>query len=58
MAEFCVKCFNELNETNYPEKAYEISREEWLCEGCREYKRVVIGFKTPWYEGLFPFIKF
>ena len=43
MAEFCVSCWNELNETDYPEEAYILSWDYELCEGCREYKRVIIA---------------
>ena len=43
MAEFCVSCWNELNGTNYPQEAYVLSRDYELCEGCGEYRRVIVS---------------
>ena len=43
MAEFCVSCWNELNETDYPEEAYVLSWDYELCEGCGEYRRVIVA---------------
>ena len=43
MAEFCVSCWNELNGIDYPEEAYVLSWDCELCEGCGEYKRVIIA---------------
>ena len=34
MAEFCLKCFNEMNGTHY--EASEVWLEEDFCEGCAE----------------------
>ena len=42
MAEYCLECFNEMNGTDYTEKDYVISDDLELCEGCGEYKNVVI----------------
>lgn len=44
MAEFCLKCFNELNETNYQEN--EVWMEEDLCEGCAQWKPCVTALRT------------
>lgn len=42
MAEFCIDCWNKLNNTNHTVKDYYISKHLELCEGCAEYKRVII----------------
>lgn len=43
MAEFCPKCWNELNDTNYPESRYILSEALELCEGCGEFKNVIVA---------------
>ena len=43
MAEFCLKCRNELNGTNDGEDKYILSEEFDLCENYGEYTRVIIG---------------
>ncbi len=43
MAEFCLKCFNELNETDYTEK--EVWLEVDFCEGCGEWKPCVMELR-------------
>ena len=45
MAEFCIDCMNEMNDSNYTEKDVCLSENKDLCEGCGEYKRVVIAIK-------------
>lgn len=42
MAEFCLDCWNEINETNDPPEKYIISKDLELCEGCGEYKHTII----------------
>ena len=42
MAEFCLECWNKLNETNDSPWRYVLSWEKDLCEGCAEYKRVIV----------------
>lgn len=42
MAEFCLDCLNEINETNESRYRYVLSWEKELCEGCKQYKRVVV----------------
>ena len=49
MAEFCVSCWNELNGTDYPEGAYVLSWDYELCEGCGEYKRVIVGRRRHYF---------
>ena len=43
MAEFCLHCFNELNETDYKEK--EIWLMDDFCEGCGEWKPCVFELR-------------
>ncbi len=55
MAEFCLDCWNEMNGTHYtPEQ---VVLEEDLCEGCGEWKPVVVGFRgnplTEWFRGIY-----
>ena len=46
MAEFCLECFNQLNETKLTEK--EVVLQEDLCEGCGLIKPCVISiYKRP-----------
>lgn len=42
VAEFCVKCYNEMFKLNTPEEEYILSDNPELCEGCGEMKHVVI----------------
>ena len=49
MAEFCVSCWNELNETDYPERAYVLSWDYELSEGCGEYKRVIVARRRQYF---------
>ena len=52
MAEFCLDCWNKINETDDPADQYIISNELDLCEGCGEVKHVIVR-KRYWYEILF-----
>ena len=51
MAEFCLKCFNEMNDTHYTEQ--DVILDEDLCEGCAEWKPCVVGFRSAHWCGLF-----
>jgi len=42
MAEFCLGCWNIMNETNDSSCRYVLSKETELCEYCGEYKQVVV----------------
>ena len=44
MAEFCLKCFNKLNDTNYQEK--DVILEDDLCEGCAKIEPCIVTFKS------------
>ncbi len=43
MAEFCLECYNKINQTDYKEKDVVMSSFPELCEGCGECKKVVIA---------------
>lgn len=43
MAEFCLKCFNEMNGTNY--QANEVWLEEDFCEGCADWRPCVVELR-------------
>ena len=42
MAEFCLECFNEFFNKELLRKDVSLSLFKELCEGCAEYKRVVV----------------
>ena len=54
MAEFCVDCWNNLNGTQYDTYEFQRTWRRELCEGCGEYKRVIIE-QTPDYSYYPPF---
>ena len=43
MAEFCLKCFNKLNDTDY--QISEVWLEEDFCEGCADWRPCVIKLR-------------
>jgi len=43
MAEFCLRCFNELNGTNY--KTNEVWLENDFCEGCADWRPCVLELR-------------
>jgi len=42
MAEFCLDCWNKINETQDSKWRYLLSIGKELCEECGEFKRVII----------------
>ena len=54
MAEFCLKCFNELEGTNYTEAEVWVDYSELdICEGCGELRPCVVDLRPkPVIEGL------
>lgn len=43
MAEFCLKCFNEMNDTDF--QANEVWLEEGFCEGCADRRLCVMELR-------------
>ena len=46
MAEFCLDCWNKLNQQNLTEKDVHISKDLDFCEGCAAWKPVVHGYRS------------
>ncbi len=42
MAEFCLDCWNRINESHDTEKDWVLSEEPELCEGCGNYVPVIV----------------
>ena len=42
MAEFCLGCWNQINESQDTEKDWVLSKEPELCEGCGKYVPVIV----------------
>ncbi len=53
MAEFCYECFNETFGTNFPKEKLKMSKELELCEGCAQYKHVVVKIGKSFFEEFF-----
>ena len=53
MAEFCLDCWNKLNGTNDPESKYRISKNLDLCEGCGEWKPVIVSERGHFFKRTF-----
>ena len=47
MAEFCLDCWNKINETKDSKWRYFLSWRKDICEECGKYKRVIIT-EQPW----------
>ncbi len=48
MAEFCLDCLRKLDHKDYPRWQVRLSLTKDLCEGCGQWKRVVMGFRGDW----------
>ena len=58
MAEFCLKCFQRYFNENAEKNELIISKDLDLCEGCADYKHVVIGYRRiPSIKKLFGLFK-
>ncbi len=42
MSEFCMECWNEIFGENYTERDIIVTKYPELCEGCAEWKQVVV----------------
>ena len=49
MAEFCLECWNKINEMECDERKYIISKDLGLCEGCGKLKPVIIMERKAYY---------
>lgn len=58
MAEFCLECLNKINETNDKASKYIISKDLDLCEGCGQWKNVVVMERKYYYLYKFRFFVF
>ena len=56
MAEFCLNCWNKLNGTNDSKKKYVFSDGLELCEGCGEWKRVIVMKRKYYYLHKFRYV--
>lgn len=56
MAEFCLDCWNEINETNDATEKYIFTKDLDLCEGCGKLKNTIIIERKYWYMYRFRFI--
>ncbi len=57
MAEFCSDCWNKLHHTSYPRFEFVLTFHRELCEGCGEYKRVVLEKRPLCYDTRFVLIE-
>lgn len=58
MAEFCLDCWNKMNESKDNEKKYILSDDLDLCEGCREWKPIIIMMRREYYMYKFRYFIF
>ena len=42
MAEFCLECWNKINDTDNDDKKYILSKELELCEECGMWKNIIV----------------
>ena len=50
MAEFCLDCWNRMNGTKDPSFMYIMSKNLELCEGCGEYRHIIVTKRRHYYE--------
>ena len=48
MAEFCVKCWNEMNNTNYSPNSFILCND--FCENCGKYTKTIVVKKSYFYK--------
>ncbi len=56
MADFCLDCWNKLNETHHKERKYILSKERYFCEECNEFKNVIIVARKTYYLHKFRYL--
>ena len=47
MAEFCLECWNRINEKQDSSEKYILSSDLELCEGCGKQRHVIVKVKSP-----------
>lgn len=45
MAEFCLDCWNKMEHTHYTEREVVLTKGPDLCEGCAQWRRVIVGMR-------------
>ena len=50
MAEFCLECWNKMNDTNHSKIKYIISKDCDVCEGCGQLKNVIVMERWSYYK--------
>ena len=45
MAEFCLNCWNKMNEMSLTNKDVKISKDLYLCEGCGKMQNVIMFYE-------------
>ncbi len=50
MAEFCLECWNHLNNLNLTEKDVVLSKNLDLCEGCEDLKHIIVRYRSNWFR--------
>lgn len=58
MAEICLECWNEENQSNGKPIKYILSKELELCDGCGEYKHTIVMYRWAYYRRKFRYILF
>ena len=58
MAEFCLDCWNKMNESEDSEEKYILSKDLDLCEGCGQWKPVIIMERRAYYMYQFRYLLF
>ena len=58
MAEFCLKCWNEMNKTSYEQNKFVMSEDLDFCEGCGEWKHIIICERKNFWDNFFHFLSF
>ena len=53
MAEFCLECWNEINETNDKKEKYIFTQNLELCEGCGKWKKTIVIERKYLYRYIF-----
>ena len=58
MAEFCLKCWNEINGTNDSPNKYILSHDLEICEKCGKTTHVIIMERKQYHKNKFRFVIF